>query len=318
MLRRFLVTLLRRSFLVLLAICLGCSAQSAPPSDTARAIERQVRSYYKLPPDVQVSIGPIKPSDFTNYDSVKLTFSKGTKKDEYDFLLSKDAKTLIKLTKLDLTKDPNAEVMKKIDVNGRPTRGNKNAKVVVINYDDFQCPFCSRMHQTLFPQLFKEYGDRVLFIYKDYPLAEIHPWATHAAVNANCLAQLNNEAYWDFADYLHANQQTVNAQQGRDAQVGFLDKAALLQGQQHNVDVSKLAACIKAQDETAVKASVKEGDGVGVTATPTLYINGEELDGALPIAELRAALDRALIQAGAQPPAHPEPAQNAQSGAAVQ
>src|ERR1700731_1120610 len=157
MLRRFLVTLVQRSFLVLLLICLGCAAQSAPSADTSKAIECQVRACYKLAPDVAVSIGPIHPSDFNNYDAVKLTFNRGTRKDEYDFLLSKDSKTL--------TKDPNAEVMKKMDVKGRPTRGNKDAKVVVVNYDDFECPFCSRMHQTLFPQIFKEYGDRFLFIY---------------------------------------------------------------------------------------------------------------------------------------------------------
>ncbi len=298
------MTLLRRSFLVLLLICLGCSAQSAPPSDTAKAIERQVRSFYKLPPDVTVAIGPLRPSEFPNYDAVKLTFNKGNRKDEYDFLLSKDGKTLVKMTKLDLTKDPNAEAMKKMDVRGRPTRGNKDAKVVVVNYDDFECPFCSRMHQTLFPQVFKEYGDRVLFIYKDYPLAEIHPWAVHAAVNANCLAAQNNDAYWDFADYLHANQHVVNAAQGVEAQKALIDRTAMLQGQMHSLDAAKLQACIKAQDDTAIKASLHEGDAVGVNATPTLFVNGEEMDGALPIAELRSVLDRALIQAGVQPPVH--------------
>src|ERR1700751_1587265 len=256
MLRRFLVTLLQRSFLVLLLICLGCAAQSEPSPDTAKAIERQGRSYYKLPPDVTVSIGPIKRSDFNNYDSVKLPFTKGTRKDEYDFLLSKDSKTLIKLTKLDLTKDPNAEVMKKMDVKGRPTRGNKDAKVVIVNYDDFECPFCSRMHQTLFPQIFKEYGDRVLFIYKDYPLAEIHPWATHAAVNANCLAAQNNDAYWDYADYLHNNQHAINDEKGREGQLAELDKLATLQAQKSNLDLPKLQACVKAQDEKAVRASM--------------------------------------------------------------
>ena len=308
MLRRLLVTLVQRSFLVLLLICLGCAAQSAPSADTSKAIERQVRAYYKLPPDVTVSIGPIHPSDFNNYDAVKLTFNRGTRKDEYDFLLSKDAKTLIKLTKLDLTKDPNAEVMKKMDVKGRPTRGNKDAKVVVVNYDDFECPFCSRMHQTLFPQIFKEYGDRVLFIYKDYPLAEIHPWATHAAVDANCLAAQNNDAYWDFADYLHANQNVVNGAQGHDAQFALVDRAALMQGQQRNLDLAKLQACIKGQDDSAIKASLHEGDSVGVTATPTLFVNGEEMDGALPIAELRAVLNRALTEAGVQPPVHADAA----------
>ena len=306
--RRFLVTLLQRAFLVLLLICLGCSAQSTSP-DTAKAIERQVRSYYKLPPDVQVTIGPIHPSEFNNYDAVQLTFTKGTRKDEYDFLLSKDNKTLVKMTKLDLTRDPNVEIMKKMDVTNRPTRGNKQAKVLVVNYDDFQCPFCSRMHQTLFPQIYKEYGDKVLFIYKDYPLAEIHPWAIRAAVNANCLAAQNNDAYWDYADYLHANQQTVSGQQGHDAQNAFLDRAAVLQGQQHTVDPVKLAACIKGHDDSAVKASIKEGDAVGVSATPTLFVNGEEMDGALPISEVRAVLDRALLQAGVQPPSHSENAQ---------
>jgi len=304
MLRRFLLTLLRRSFLVLLLICLGCSAQSAPPGDTAKAIERQVRSFYKLPPDVTVSIGPARPSEFPNYDTIKLTFNKGNRKDEYDFLLSKDGKTLVKLTKLDLTKDPNAEIMKKIDVNGRPTRGNKDAKVVVVNYDDFECPFCSRMHQTLFPQIFKEYGDRVLFIYKDYPLAEIHPWAVHAAVNANCLAAQNTDAYWDYADYLHANQHAVNGAQGLASQMAFIDRAAMLQGQLHKLDESKLQACVKAQDDSSIKTSLHEGDALGVSATPTLFVNGEEMDGALPIAELRAVLDRALTQAGIQPPVH--------------
>jgi len=308
MLRRFLVTLVQRSFLFLLLICLGCAAQSAPSADTSKAIERQVRAYYKLPPDVTVSIGPVHPSDFNNYDAVKLTFNRGTRKDEYDFLLSKDSKTLIKLTKLDLTKDPNAEVMKKMDVKGRPTRGNKDAKVVVVNYDDFECPFCSRMHQTLFPEIFKEYGDRVLFIYKDYPLAEIHPWATHAAVDANCLAAQNNDAYWDFADYLHGNQNVVNGAQGHDAQLALIDRAALMQGQQRNLDLAKLQACIKGQDDSSIKASLHEGDSVGVTATPTLFVNGEEMDGALPIAELRAVLDRALTQAGVQPPVHADAA----------
>jgi protein-disulfide isomerase len=213
-----------------------------------------------------------------------------------------------KLTKLDLTKDPNAEVMKKMDVKGRPTRGNKDAKVVIVNYDDFECPFCSRMHQTLFPQIFKEYGDRVLFIYKDYPLAEIHPWATHAAVDANCLAAQNNDAYWDFADYLHANQNIVNGAQGHDAQLALLDRAALLQGQQRNLDLARLQACVKAQDESAIRSSLHEGDSVGVTATPTIFVNGEEMDGALPIAELRAVLDRALTQAGIPPPVHSDAA----------
>jgi protein-disulfide isomerase len=161
------------------------------------------------------------------------------------------------------------------------------------------------MHQTLFPELLKEYGDRVQFVYKDYPLSEIHPWAIHAAVDANCLAAQNNDAYWDFADHIHANQREVSSEKGRDAQFAALDRLTLEQGQKHNLDQTKLQACVKAQNEDAIKASMHEADGVGVNATPTLFVNGEEMDGALPIGELRAALDSALKQAGVPVPSHP-------------
>jgi protein-disulfide isomerase len=298
------VTLLRRSILVLMIVCLGCSAQLAPP-DLNQKIERQVRATYSIPASVKVTISQPRPSEFPNYDTVTITMDGGEKKSTYEFLLSKDGKTLVRMTKLDLTKDPYAENMKKIDVSGRPTRGSKDAKVVVVNFDDFQCPFCSRMHQTLFPELLKEYGDRVQFVYKDYPLSEIHPWATHAAVDANCLAVQSNDAYWDFADHIHANQREVNAEKGRDAQFAALDRLTLEQGQKHNLDQTKLQACVKGQNEDAIKASMKEADGVGVNATPTLFINGEEMDGALPISELRAALDLALQQAGVPVPSHP-------------
>jgi protein-disulfide isomerase len=160
------------------------------------------------------------------------------------------------------------------------------------------------MHQTLFPQILKEYGDRVTFIYKDYPLVEIHPWATHAAVDANCLAAQNGDAYWDFADYIHSNQREVNSEKTPAARNDVLDRLTMSQGQKHNLDAGKLQACVKAQDETAVKASMKEGEGIGVDATPTLFINGQKLDGAVPISEVRAALDQALKDANLPVPDH--------------
>ena len=295
-----------RSCLIFLAlVCLGCSAQSAPP-EQAQLIEREVRSYYSLPPTVKVTVGPLRPSEFPNYDALSINIEGDSKKQDYDFLLSKDRKTLMRVTKLDLSKDPYVETMKKIDLSGRPVRGNKDAKVVVVNFDDLECPFCSRMHQTLFPELLKEYGDRVAFVYKDFPLSEIHPWAIHAAVDANCLAAQNNDAYWDFADYIHANQHEVSSEKTPDAQFAALDRLTTLQAQKHNLDQTKLQSCIKAQNEDAIKASMKQGESVGVSATPTLFVNGQELDGALPIAEIRMVLDRALQQAGVPAPSHAE------------
>jgi protein-disulfide isomerase len=313
--------MLRRAFIVLLLACLGCSAQApssaqgsssapnsssapAPAGDINKLVERQVRAHYSLPPDVKVLVGSLHASDFPNYDALTVIIDSPEKKQALEFLLARDHKTLVRITRMDLTKDPYAEIMRKIDVSGRPTRGNKDAKVVVVNYDDFECPYCSRLHTTLFPEIFREYSDRVLFIYKDYPLEEIHPWAVHAAVDANCLSAQAADAYWDYADFLHTNQHAVGSAKGREAQYAELDKLAVLQGQKHNLDPAKLQACIKAQDDKAIRASMSEGDVVGVGATPTMFVNGAKLDGAVPAEEVRAALDRALKDAGVEPPGH--------------
>ena len=296
--------LIRRSCVMLLLICLGCVAQSAPP-DLARKIEHQVRSHYNIPTEMKVAVGSITPSaDWPGYDAVSVTVDTEGKKQELSFLLSKDRGTMLRLTKFDLSKDPFTELMSKIDVTGRPSRGAKSAKVVAVNYDDFECPYCSRMHAELFPEILKEYGDRVTFIYKDYPLSEIHPWAIHAAVDANCLATQNADAYWDFADYIHANKREVDNEKTSPARFDAIDKIALLQGQKHNLDMGKLQACVKAQDEDGVRASMKEADDLGVNATPTLFINGQKIDGAVPVSEIRAALDQALRDAGQPVPEH--------------
>jgi len=306
--RRFLVTLIRRSLFVLLLVCLGCVAQSTPP-DVARKVEHQVRAFYNVPAEVKVTVGAITPGgDLPGYDTVAVTLDGQGKQKEYKFLLSKDRNTMLRVTKFDLTKDAFTELMSKIDVAGRPTRGAKNAKVVVVNFDDFECPFCARMHQTLFPDALKEYGDRVTFIYKDDPLTEIHPWALHAAVDANCLAAQNNDAYWDFADYIHANKKEVDGEKTPSGRFDAVDKMAMLEGQKHNLDAGKLQSCVKAQNEDAVRASMKEADDLGINGTPALFINGQRIDGAVSIAEVRAALDTALRDAGEPVPQHVPPA----------
>ena len=298
----------KRTFFVFLAICLGCSAQMAP-SELSQRIERQLRATYSVPATVKVIISAPHPSEFPNYDGLTVTFDTDTKKQNYEFLLSKDQKTLLRMTKIDLTKDPYAETMKKIELKGRPVRGNPNAKVMLVNYDDFECPYCSQTYRTLFPALLKEYGDRVAFVFKDYPLSEIHPWAIHAAVDANCLAAQNPDAYWDFADYIHSNQHVVNAEKGRDAQFQALDRMTLNEAGKFSLDSSKLASCVKDQKSDAVTASIKEGDLLGVSGTPTIFVNGQMLDGARPAGDIRMLLDSALQQAGVPAPAHAAAAQ---------
>ena len=285
-----------------LLICLPCSAQLTSPELTQR-IERQIRTAEGIPGTVKINVSLPHASEFAAYREVMVTFDNSEKRQE--FLLSKDQETLVRMTKIDLSKDPYAENLKKIELKGRPVRGNPNAKVVAVNYDDFQCPYCARVHQTLFPELLKEYGDRVAFIYKNFPLSEIHPWATHAAVNSNCLASQSNDAYWDFADYIHANRESVNAEKSLENQFAALDRVAMTEVGKFGLDSNKLQSCIKAQNDEAVKASVKEGESLGITGTPTMFVNGQMIDGAQPASEFRALFDSALKDAGVPAPTSP-------------
>jgi len=294
------------SLVFLSLIGLNCSSQPKP-TDIAAKIERQLRATYKLPPEVPIVIGPLSPSpEWPGFDTFTATIGEGERKQDFPFLLAKDQKSIVRVNRIELSADPYGDVMKKIDVRGRPVRGAKQSKVVLVAYDDLQCPFCTMMHQILFPELLKEYGDRVTFVYKDFPLPN-HAWANHAAVDANCLAAQNEDAYWNFVDSVHASQREINGKATQELRLAELDRIAMQEGADHKVDAASLQACVKTQNDAAIKASVHEGESIGVDSTPTLFINGEEMSGGVaPLPRLRAALDRALKNTGpvaAQPSA---------------
>ena len=308
---------------VLLALCLaaGCKAQAGsqqtalPNSpDTAlmvRRIEVMVRSQFNVPQDYTVTVGTRKPSQIGGYDSLPVTLSRGARTTVVDFLISTDGKTLARLDKFDLDKDP----IFSIDVAGRPIRGNPAAKVTVINFDDLECPYCARMHQSLFPGTLARYKDTVRFIYKDDPLVELHPWAMHAAVDSNCLAAQSSDVYWTYVDYLHGHGQEISGPD-RDTGKSFaaLDRVARQEATVGKLDAGKLDACLAAQDETQVRKSAHEAESLRIEGTPALFVDGERVDGAVPEEQLWLVIDRALRAAGVEPPASPAAVPPATSG----
>ena len=258
-----------------------------------------VRSQFEVPPNVDVAIGATGKSEFPGFQTLPITFSSNGKQTVVNFLLSNDGNTVARLEKFDISHSPSDM----ITTQSRPLRGTPEAKVTIVNFDDLECPYCARMHEQLFPATLDRYKGLVKFYYKDYPLVEIHPWAMHAAVNSACLADQNAEAYWKFVDYVHSHGDAVTGTTHDVHESGkTLDKLAHDEGQRSGLDLAKLDACIAKQDDASVRASMKQGDSLGVNGTPTLFINGERISGALPQAELWIAIDRALREAGVQPP----------------
>jgi protein-disulfide isomerase len=297
------------AILLVLGLAVGCKAQiiSSPPLSAAeqQRIEISVRNQYSLPADFGVSIGARKPSQFPGYDSLPITLTHNAKIQIIDFLISTDGQKLIQMNTVDLSKDPADAV----PIAGRPIRGNPDAKVTVVNFDDLECPFCARMHQELFPETLDHYKGLVRFVYKDDPLTELHPWAMHAAVNANCLAEQSGEVYWTYVDYLHTHGSEVTGDD-RDPAKSFatLDRIARQEATLGKLDDARLSACIAKQDETQIKASLKLADDLGLDGTPAVIVNGEHVNGgAVPRDELWTVIDRALRAQGEQPPPMPPP-----------
>jgi protein-disulfide isomerase len=290
--------------LLCLSLAVGCKAQSAGSSaqdaTLNRRIEVMVRSQFNIPPEVSVTLGHRTSSNISGYDALPITLSNSSTKKVIDFLISTDNQKLARLETFDLAKNS----IFNIDIAGRPIRGNPDAKVTIINFDDLECPYCARMHTSLFPATMDRYKDKVKFVYKDDPLTQIHPWAMHAAVDANCLAAQSSLVYWNFVDYVHSHGQEVNGED-RNVTKSFsaLDRIARDEAALAKLDSGKLNACLQKQDETQIRASAKEAEALGIDGTPAVFVDGERINGAVPAEQVWLAIDRALRADGIELPA---------------
>ncbi len=180
------------------------------------------------------------------------------------------------------------------------------AKVTVVNFDDLECPYCARMHQSLFPATLDRYKDKVRFIYKDNPLTDLHPWAMHAAVDANCLAAQSGDVYWKYVDYLHSHGQEISGDDRNPAKsFDALNRIARQEATLGKLDLSKLDGCIAKQNEAQVRASAAEATALKIEGAPAVFVNGERIDGAQPEEMVWLVIDRALRAAGVEPPPPP-------------
>ena len=290
---------------VILAATAGCRAQA--PTTTSKSkldarIETAIRNELSVPPVYNVSIGPEKKSDLAGYNSILVTFllpGHPDRTQQLTYLVSTDGNTLARLSKIDISKGPNAD----LPIAGRAIRGNPNAKVTVVNFDDLECPFCARMHSELFPGIMDEYKGLIRIIYVDFPLTQIHPWAMHAAVDANCLESQSGKAYWNYVDYVHTHGEDISGPQPNlKNSFATLDKLAEQEGMRDKLNTSKLDACVKAQDESVVRKEMMVGDKLGISATPTFYVNGVRWAGVLDKPDLELMINRALQQEGITPP----------------
>lgn len=312
-------TLFAQTLVALSLATVGCHAQT--PAQTAsqtsstgqqltpaeqHRVEVLLRQKANLPPGSSVHLGPRTPSEVPGYDNIAVSFTaEGKTSKPVNFLLAKDGKSIAQFSKFDLAADPRTMIS---DAD-RPARGGpESAPVIIVGFDDLECPFCARLHESIFPAITQRYGNKVRIVYKDFPLDQ-HPWAMHAAVDVNCLGAQSTNGYWNLVDYIHAHASEIGADP-KDPKADKtlprateqLDNLTKEQGKFQKADMPKLEACLTKQDTAAIQASRKAGEALNIDSTPTLFINGAKIDGAVPLDFLFGQIDDALRAEGVQPP----------------
>ncbi len=164
---------------------------------------------------------------------------------------------------------------------GDPAIGRPDAPITIIEFSDYQCPFCKRWHDEVYLRILADYPDQVRIVYRDFPLASIHPDATSAAEAAECANEQNK--YWEYHSALFGGEYGL----GREA---YLTYAANL-----GLDVPSFTTCIderRYQDE--VQADFDYAAQFGVRSTPTFFLNGIALIGAQPYEVFKQIIDEEL------------------------
>ncbi len=187
---------------------------------------------------------------------------------------------------LDSTIDPHKEAMEKISLSNTPMKGTKDAQITVVEYSDFQCPFCQRGKEML-PQILKDYEGKVSISFKQYPLPN-HNWAMKASIASLCAYDQSNDKFWAFHDKIFDNQKKITLE---DADATFNGYAKEL-----GLNLKEFDACVASDDTAArVKADMAEAQSIGVNSTPTFVVNGMKVPGANPQG-VKAAIDLKLSE----------------------
>ncbi len=178
--------------------------------------------------------------------------------------------------------------VKPVDDKTDHIRGAKNAKVTLIEYSDFECPYCKQYHDTV-EQALRDYPNDVRLVYRHFPLS-FHQNAEKEAEASECVAELGgNNAFWAFHDYVF-QKTTSNG-------TGFALDQLSVAAKQAGVDPTKFQNCLDSGKYAAkVAQDESEGSAAGVTGTPSTFVNGTILEGAVPYAQLKSAIDAALAK----------------------
>lgn len=182
---------------------------------------------------------------------------------------------------------PNAPVKANVKIGHIPVEGKESAKITIIEFSDFQCPFCERWYKETYPQIKKDFIDtgKAKLYFRHFPL-DFHLAAMPAAVGSECAQEQGK--FWELHNKIFDNQEKL----GTD--VATAKTQLKTWAQELGLDTTSFNSCLDSDKyKNKVTEDVNDGKAAGVSGTPTFYINGTQLVGAQPYEAFKAALDAA-------------------------
>lgn len=255
--------------------------------DPKGEIAKTVRTTFKLPDAVQLTVGAFHRSGYPSLSETTITAEQGGRKNSQNFYVSANERTFVLGQVFDMSDNPYQRALHTLNLQNQPTVGSAEAPVTIVEFADLECPMCARYEQYIDTQLLPKYGSKVRVVFKDFPLPG-HDWSTTAAVANQCAYQLKPSTYHPYRSLIFANQMSINATNVRDQ--------LLVLGEQAGLDRLKLSACIDAKESwPRIQADLDEGQKVNVAGTPTFFVNGHMIYGVMPD-QFDAVVDNALAQ----------------------
>lgn len=262
-------------------------AQPAPKSALDKpTLEAYVRHLFVMDSRITIQISDAKPDpDLAGFQDVTVHASLGPQAQDFKFVVSKDGSKIFQTNVFDINNNPFKSDLDKLKTEGAPSFGTQGAPVVIVEFSDFECPFCKQEATMLRANLPATYPTQVHMYFKEFPLENLHPWAKAAAIDSRCVLQSSPMEYWDFHDWIFAHQADITPENLKDKVMEWAKPKA-------GIDSAKLSACIdsKATESEVIKSQV-EGRALGVDQTPMLFVNGRRIPGQVDWNQLKSIID---------------------------
>jgi protein-disulfide isomerase len=299
----------------LTALTLGCSPPANDQATTEEMDPRQAQILanlrYELPQleRLNPSMGAIGRSSIPGLDSGSIIMRVGREMQQQPFLVTHDDKKLYLVASgpIDVSRSSEeiatlaADKAQEIEEQllaaseGQPVRGDPDAPITIVEFADFQCPYCASASETI-TEVLAKYPEDVKLVFLHLPLSN-HPWARPAAIAATCAAEQEPSVFWELHDYYFANQRQIRPDNVLAKSREFLS--------QTSIDLAAWSTCAEDASSPSYLSAASQisrtaglGTELGVTGTPGFFVNGRLLSGAQPLSEFERVIREAKESAG--------------------